>query len=785
VESTQKASFAFQKINFMQQIQKALRELKSLHFLSYLSFTALLFVSLYIMFYEPLSFDGAFHAQAAKNLFNTGVFTLDYGSNSSIQTKVPFQIVNGLFLWLFGKSFAVASLANIFFYVLLWRLVVALGKRFDTNWGHLGFIAVSFSTPFIYFGFEGYGELASLVIGLWGVYYLAYKTDKLPYIVLGGFLIGAAVATKWVMALVAIPYGLVLLYFLFNKKYKLLMFSIVGLLAAFSVFWSIEYANTSTTAGKVFSSTLNQTNASSSGMYGSYGQRFTMFWKEFVRYSGRSSWAWIKVVAYVVIFAFSIKMLVEEFFNLKQKKLFSANRVFVLSVVAFLLIYVAWWFFLGSKPWYRRFINADVLFFVVAPVFFGAVSFINNKFEKVSKYAMFILLVFFSYNYVDVFFQRRSFIFKDIAKGSVELEAQMKAGLQKLPPDFNGFGYGWWQAPRWSFVARKTFRDIDHLSKFEKYSLLESGAKNYIFFESENSLDKGGYKSVHERYILKDIYSFSKGKIKEIVGIKGLDISVPIAQFIDFSKEDYKLIDGFYGRERNLFRWGKMKTEFLLSSHESGMFGATIMVPALKEFSKQELEIRVYFNNKLVHTYNTKKQGRNDINFQVDDEFLNKNIVIKLLASDCFNPKGDRRKLSFALYKAGFYGKAQLSFIDYSKHDEGLSNGLYNREARLFKWSSPRSSIQLASKNKATFHMEYKVASTKDYGKEFNLTVKFDGKVVQTVQHKAGGINEMTFDLPEEYKNKSVLIELEADARLQNISDRRKLSFAIYKIGFK
>lgn len=769
----------------MEQLSKVLKRVQCLNILTPLSLIGLIFVCLYILFYEPLSFDGAFHAQVAKNLYNNGSFVLDYGSNSNIQTKVPFQMVNGLFLWLFGKSFVVANLANVFFLVLLWRLIVKIGEKFQTNWGHVGFIALAFSTPFIYFGFEGYGELPSLALALWGIYYLIYEKQKLWCVVLGGFLIGAAVATKWVLALAAIPFGLVLIYFILDKKYRLLALSLVGLIVAFSVFWSIEYANTTTTAGKVFSSTLRQSNASHSGMYSSYGQRFGLFWKEFVRYSGSISWAWSKVVVYVLIFAFSIRLLFHEFLKFRKQKQISENSLFILSLVAFLVVYVSWWFFLGSKPWYRRFLNADILFFIILPVISGALGITNKKLQTGLKYSIVVLLLLFTFSYVDVFFQRRSFIFRDVPKGTVELDVQMKAGLKKLPSNFNGYGYGWWQAPRWSFVSGKKFRDIYSLSKLEKYRLLKDKNKHYIFFESENSLDKGGLKHIHKRYDLKEVYSCSKGKIKQIVGVPGISADEEIKQFVDFSESNYALIDGAYQRERKEFKWCRQKCELLLASHSSAMFGVTLLMPDLKNFSKPAIDIEVLFNNEPVYTYHTTKQGRNDINFPVEDQFLNKDVVVTFRSSDDFKPEGDRRRLAFALYKAGFYGKATLSYVDYSKQDESFSKGMYNREAQLFKWSTQKSQISLATKNKKTFHMKYKVASTADYGKKLELTVKLDGKVIKTRTHKSGGQKEIRVDLPQEYQNKNVLIELESNGALQNIADKRELSFAVYSIGFK
>jgi hypothetical protein len=76
--------------------------------ISFLTGLVVIFISLYALFYSGLSFDGAFHSQAAINFYKHGKYVLDYPIGFT-QIKVPFQLVNGFFLTLFGTNFISAN----------------------------------------------------------------------------------------------------------------------------------------------------------------------------------------------------------------------------------------------------------------------------------------------------------------------------------------------------------------------------------------------------------------------------------------------------------------------------------------------------------------------------------------------------------------------------------------------------------------------------------------------------------------------------------------------------
>jgi histidinol-phosphate aminotransferase len=94
------------------------------------------------------------------------------------QIKVPFQLVNGFFLTLFGTNFISANLANVLFYALFAGLFYKLHKRFDSSLILIAFTLTSFSSGLIDFGFKGYGELPVLVYGLIGLLLIIYGSNS-------------------------------------------------------------------------------------------------------------------------------------------------------------------------------------------------------------------------------------------------------------------------------------------------------------------------------------------------------------------------------------------------------------------------------------------------------------------------------------------------------------------------------------------------------------------------------------------------------------------------------
>ena len=146
------------------------------------------FISLYSLFYQGLSFDGALHSQAAINLYDSGNYKLDYPIGQT-QIKVPFQVVNGFFLTLFGKNFVAANLANVVFFILFGIILFKLSNRYSSQYLLLGLITLSFSPGLLALGFKGYGEVAALGFGLFGIMFITKSPKTSLNYLFGGLLI--------------------------------------------------------------------------------------------------------------------------------------------------------------------------------------------------------------------------------------------------------------------------------------------------------------------------------------------------------------------------------------------------------------------------------------------------------------------------------------------------------------------------------------------------------------------------------------------------------------------
>ena len=301
--------------------------------LSKLTVAVVIFVSLYVFFYKGLGFDGAFHSQAAINLYKTGKYITDYPIGFT-QIKVPFQLVNGFFLSLFGLNFLSANLANILFYLLLAWLIFKLHKQYKSPLILLGLILISFSPGFITYGFRGYGEIPGLFFGILGLWLITKEPGLKKSGFLGGFLIGIAIATKWVFVLILVPFGLIVMLRLMNKEFRLLAFSIIGFVLPLFIFWSIEYANYVVNLKQLFNTIFLETSPVNTRYYSSYSERLAVFWQIYVHNSGGYLIVALKVFAYLFLLLFFI---ISGIMAINKKKLLASSHFFVLILSLFAL----------------------------------------------------------------------------------------------------------------------------------------------------------------------------------------------------------------------------------------------------------------------------------------------------------------------------------------------------------------------------------------------------------------------------------------------------------------
>jgi len=609
------------------------------------------FISLYALFYKGLCFDGAFHAQAAMNLFKSGRFVLDYPVGHT-EIKIPFQIVNGFFLTVFGMNFISANLANVLFYCLFGWLMVKLSKKFDSEYILIGFILISFSPGLLLCGFEGYGELPGLIVGLYGILLLTKLPVSNSGIFWGAFLIGTALATKWVFGLIFIPFGLLVLFMFLNKRFKVVIMAFLGLLVPLVLFSSLEYAHYSAIDLKqLFVNIIGHTTPVNKNYYSNYSERLLVFWQVYIQSSGSIFIAILKIIGYVQILITLIFLLITAIKGIKTKHPISSNQFFFLLLCVFAIEYFLWWFVLSSKPWYRRGYNADVLLIISLSISIKEII-ASNAVGKVFRIlAWVVILVICVFNTYEFFSRQSTNLLLTQSKGAIDLECKMREGLSKLPEKYKAYGYEWWQAPRWSFLSGVKHGDLWNLTIEDKYEIIHGSGKNFVFFEPVNFADEKRYKEVHELFKLSPIFEYKDYSIKKIDGINGLDSSI-IKPFINYAESDYIWTEGVYPREKG-YCWYSQNARILLYSKNKTEFVLSFHVPDIKKYSNNP-NVSIYFNNEMVYKEEITSSGSFLKKIQVLKKYNVDRIIVNLQVSTPLQTEGDTRNLGIAIMQIGF-----------------------------------------------------------------------------------------------------------------------------------
>ena len=481
-------------------------------------------VSTYVILFKLLTPDGAFNTQAAINFYHKGALILNYNQNIALQTLLPFQIVNGFFLTIFGNTFLATNLANIFFYLLLFGLFIFLTCTYRSTLPMLAFSCMSLSPVFIC-AFGGLGEVPALTFGLLGVSILVFRKGSYIACILAGILIAFAITTKWVLFLILPPVVLTLIMLRLDRKsllYFLGAILLVYTLVSFLQFSHLE----SDEIGKLFRALISQNMPHYGSEYSSqevdnlktYGLRLRKIWEG---YSSTSLvfFAQIKMGLSLIISFVAIQILFRRKDPLKRKD------VFFIFLASFLLIYLTWAFTLNSRWPARRMLNIDVLIYLGTGLLPYAA-----RFGKIGRSAVFgLLAIYISFHSLFYLYTKQENHLCNV----ITYESRMKEGLQLLPEDYNAYGQACLQAPLWSFLAGKNFKHLFRDSVF--YDCIEDDCHNYLFRQPTISL------LIPERNIgsrifkLNNVFEFRDFQILRIEGFN--NCGKEYVESVDFTEE--------------------------------------------------------------------------------------------------------------------------------------------------------------------------------------------------------------------------------------------------------
>jgi len=626
-----------------------IKQKNSYNIWAFLSILSIIFISLYVLFNKVLSFDGAFHSQAAINLFETGKYVLDY-SIGFTQIKVPFQLVNGFFLTLFGHNFIAANLANILFYVIFLWFIFKLNKEYKSSFIFAAFILISFSSGFLAFGFEGYGEVPGLLFGLAGLYIITKWPESASKIFIGAFLIGTSVATKWIFVLIIVPVGIVFFSQLFRKEYKYALYIVLGGVTALVIFWSIEYINYTVNIKQLVNGIITHTTPVNSKYYSNYAERIYLFWNEYSRFSGNTFMAVIKIAGYIQLIIIVVSFLIEALKKSEFKKLVTSNKFFVLLISLYALEYFFWWFLISSKPWYRRAFNADVMMIISLALFTIKENRVKSLILKASYYfSALLLLILLFFNIYSFFANEPGKQLLSNNKETIILESKLREGLDRLPKDFKAYGYDWWQAPRWSFLSGAKHKDLLNMPLEDKIKIEEGSEKYFVFFEPVNFVAMPLYNTIHRMFKLSTVFEYNKYSIKQILSKK--DTS-RVLSLIDYSNYDYNQKSGIYPRE-NGFCWYSQNAEILLNSMNKTDFIVSYFIPDISKYSSPPY-LSIYFNNDLIKSIHVTTSGASTLELKVSGKYNSDHLIVKLEVSNPIIATGDSRNLGIPVKEIGF-----------------------------------------------------------------------------------------------------------------------------------
>ncbi len=374
-------------------------------------------------------------------------------------------------------------------------------------------------------------------------------------------------------------------------------------------------------------------------------ERLKLFYNAYVNASGAHFpiVAWVKLFAVSVIICIVIGLTLYLF--IKRTKPVERRTYFFLYIGWSVCFYFVWWFFLGMKPWYRRIIAGDILLYTAIPFLVMMTPRFKGRWWRS---AVFTLLLFFA-----LFQVKSSEIFPVRKETQRVRERRLRDVLAQLPVDFYGYGVGWWQAPRWSFLAGKRFSNletVDITDSPEFYVQCKQG-KAFFFRGPEDSLAPGQVNNFMSGFNMTPVFQDKK------FGVYRIDINpFPIkpVEHIDFSVKGYQeSLMGFHKYEKSSFR--HTERDALLFFKNSGRNIFNLQATVSGPLAGQTLTL-TFFDDRFQPFLTQNiilEAGEQQYEVYVPDS-MSETITVRIKTEDGWHPAKDPRLLGIMVYSAGF-----------------------------------------------------------------------------------------------------------------------------------
>lgn len=470
-----------------------------------IAFMLCMAITLQVFKWDTLSYDGGFNFQIADNLLSTGRFELDSPPHYRMQTGLPFQFVNAGAVKLFGPNLTNGNSANVFFFILLFLSIGAFAWKFNMPLLPLAFLWGFCSINALHFAFSGYGEVPAVLFFCIGTFFVTHRPGSISSWIYGGVFFGLAVATKLTSALFLLALPALLIQ---RTRPGLTPFLWCLVATAFTTSSSLYYqAGSPAEIFEVASAILSQTTPSTNLVQldtptslAQYLLRFEKQWSELVLYSFPIPAA-LKLLLPIGGILVAIR---------HRNAPSQLSRVLLFLSVG-CLVYYTWFLALSSRDWGRRFIQADIVTFLVAGILAHTTFSRPRMSSAITAVVIFISCALVSWRYQWLTSRRMPVS---------ELQAQLKAALEILPPGFKPYGYPGAQASRWRIVLGRPLREL--LTQPAFLDCPNFNCERFLFVEDQSSFEPDLFKLVRSYYHLRPVFELGMFKIYRI---EGLDLS--------------------------------------------------------------------------------------------------------------------------------------------------------------------------------------------------------------------------------------------------------------------
>ncbi|EDY81947.1 hypothetical protein VDG1235_1567 [Verrucomicrobiia bacterium DG1235] len=630
-----------------------IRRIVSLFLLCFIFFKLFYIITYAITTFS--NFDAAFHLQAANSWITKGYPALEYPSiapfHRSIQIGWPFLVPVGIASVILPEFLGANLVSVIFFLGLIW-LIYCLTKGATDQTIPLISIALFLSIPKLhYYATTGFGEIPAFFYFLFAAYLLARK-PSLP--VLSGVFLGLAFETKTILFLGIIAF--VVWSFIVKSSgrgtepviriSRILIGLFIPILAteahrliilgsaSYVNYWNVQF---SAIASKGASSNLSYTLSSK------FANKLMILNESGVPTPLLSVGIAIITLAFILYLLSHFKLRVTTI----PKEL--------LLIIILVLGYAFWWIVFPYQAFFRRFINPLAGIAFLTPVcLYLVIPFIRkNRIVYITALLLFSLIPLYS--------------LPDLKSQLLSLKTHKMRSevaefiINEVPPESTIGVWGWWQAPRISWLTKRIFIDLSSLPESERDSisyivvtkqqrqLAPDSLKKMIHWKDDIAATSWNGDTLYYASYSQSIFGKNNSDIDKESSALRTSIEWP-AQTQTINRQ---LVGGVYSQAS--YAWVSNKGTILLKN-DPEKDTLRIHISAPKHVLKNnQIDIKVYVNGDFT-SFEKLESGDNILTIsKTEQTLLETDLLVEILPSRSFVPSeiglnDDKRTLSVILY---------------------------------------------------------------------------------------------------------------------------------------